>query len=195
MKNDCKCPMFAASLVCAALVSFCCAADRDVPSLRPYEMEWAGRTADDRPPLCALVDTCGWTLDCRNAEATFARATDRLLFGDGVARLSYRSLGGPDKPRVFVRPPAPIPITNEFDAISCWVFGNNVFGRDPTTPSVTIDAQFIGAAMHAAVAAGLYGRVAEAQAKMCAPACATYRPQPDHNHDARYKIYRDMGKA
>ena len=145
MKNDCKCPMFAASLVCAALVSFCRAADRHVPSLRPYEMEWAGRTADDRPPLCALVDTCGWTLDCRNAAATFTRATDRLLFGDGVARLSYRSLGGPDKPRVFVRPSAPIQITNEFDAISCWVFGNNVFGRDPTTPPVTIDAQFIDA--------------------------------------------------
>ena len=133
--------MLAAGLVCAACGLLCRAA---VP-LRPYEMEWAGRTADDRSPLCPLVDTVGWTLDCRNAEATFTRATDRLLFGDGVARLSYRSLGGPDKPRVFIRPPAPIPVTNAFDAISCWVFGNNVFGRDPTTPPVTIDAQFIDA--------------------------------------------------
>ena len=133
--------MLAAGLVGAACGLLCRAA---VP-LRPYEMEWAGRTADDRSPLCPLVDTVGWTLDCRNAEATFTRATDRLLFGDGVARLSYRSLGGPDKPRVFIRPPAPIPVTNAFDAISCWVFGNNVFGRDPTTPPVTIDAQFIDA--------------------------------------------------
>ena len=195
MKQVCKTFTLAVGLVCAGCVFSCRAADRAVSSLRPYEMEWAGRTADDRPPLCALVDTVGWTIDCQNAEATFTRATDRLLFGDGVARLTYRSLGGSDKPRVFVRPPAPIPIVGEFDAISCWVFGNNVFGRDPTTPSVTIDAQFIGAAMHAAVAAGLYGSVAEAQAKMCAPTCATYRPQPDHNHDARYKIYRDMGKA
>ena len=145
MKQVCKTFTLAVGLVCAGCVFSCRAADRAVSSLRPYEMEWAGRTADDRPPLCALVDTVGWTIDCQNAEATFTRATDRLLFGDGVARLTYRSLGGSDKPRVFVRPPAPIPIAGEFDAISCWVFGNNVFGRDPTTPSVTIDAQFIGA--------------------------------------------------
>ena len=58
----------------------------------------------------------------------------------------------------------------------------------------TGDACALGAAMHAAVAAGLYGSVAEAQAKMCAPSCATYRPRPGRGHDARYEIYRDMGK-
>ena len=114
-------------------------------SRRPYEMDWSGRTADDRPPLCALTTGRGWRISGNNSEATFTRATARLLFGDGVARLRYRSLGGKDKPRVFVRPPAPVPVTNGFDAISCWVFGNNVFGRDPSTPSVTIDAQFIDA--------------------------------------------------
>jgi hypothetical protein len=62
-----------------------------------------------------------------------------------VARLRYRSLGGDKKPQVFVRPPSPVSITNDFDAVSCWVLGNNVFGRDPSTPSVTIDAQFIDA--------------------------------------------------
>ena len=112
-------------------------------SRRPYEMEWAGRTEDDRPALCALTTGKGWRVSGENAEATFTRATARLLFGDGVARLRYRSLGGKDKPRVFVRPPSPVLITNDFDAVSCWVFGNNVFGRDPTTPSVTIDLQFI----------------------------------------------------
>lgn len=112
-------------------------------SRRPYEMEWAGRTEDDRPALCALTTGKGWRVSGENAEATFTRATARLLFGDGVARLRYRSLGGKDKPRVFVRPPKPIPVTNDFDAVSCWVFGNNVFGRDPSTPSVTIDLQFI----------------------------------------------------
>lgn len=59
----------------------------------------------------------------------------------------------------------------------------------------TGDACALGAAMHAAVAAGIYGSVAEAQERMCAPSCATYRPQPDHDHDTRYKIYRNMGKA
>ena len=110
---------------------------------RPYEMDWAGRTEDDRPPLCALTTGKGWRISGSNSEATFTRATDRLLFGDGVARLRYRCLGGKDKPRIFVRPPKPILLTNDFDAVTCWVFGNNVFGRDPSTPSVTVDAQFI----------------------------------------------------
>ncbi len=45
------------------------------------------------------------------------------------------------------------------------------------------------------VAAGLYGSVGEAPAKMCASACTTYRPQPGCGHDTRYKIYSDMGKS
>jgi hypothetical protein len=34
---------------------------------------------------------------------------------------------------------------------------------------------------------------AEAQAKMCAPSCATYRPRPGHGHDDRYETYKSMG--
>ena len=48
-------------------------------------------------------------------------------------------------------------------------------------------------AMHAAVAAGLYGSVAEAQAKMCAPSYATYCPRPGHGHDERYETYKSIG--
>ena len=59
--------------------------------------------------------------------------------------------------------------------------------------SSTGDACALGAAMHAAMAAGLYGSVAEAQAKMCAPSCATYRPRPGHGHDDRYEIYKSIG--
>ena len=58
----------------------------------------------------------------------------------------------------------------------------------------TGDACALGAAMHAAVAAGLYGKVAEAQERMCAPSCAIYRPRPDHGHDGRYEIYKAMGR-
>ena len=29
-------------------------------SRRPYEMDWAGRTEDDRAPLCALTTGKGW---------------------------------------------------------------------------------------------------------------------------------------
>ena len=130
-----------AALLAATLFTAIAASAAD--PRRPYEMEWAGRMADDRPPLCALTDGAGWRISGENSEATLKRATDRILFGDGVARLSYRCLGGSGKPRVFMRPPQPVSVTNDFDALSCWVFGNNVFGRDPKTPSVTIDAIFI----------------------------------------------------
>ena len=59
--------------------------------------------------------------------------------------------------------------------------------------SSTGDACALGAAIHAAVAAGLYGSVAEAQEKMCAPSCATYRPREGHSHDARYEAYKSIG--
>ena len=57
----------------------------------------------------------------------------------------------------------------------------------------TGDACALGAAMHAAVASGLYGNVAEAQAKMCAPSYATYCPRPGHGHDERYETYKSIG--
>ena len=57
----------------------------------------------------------------------------------------------------------------------------------------TGDACALGAAMHAAVASGLYGSVAEAQAKMCAPSCATYCPRPGRGHDDRYETYKSIG--
>jgi hypothetical protein len=37
----------AAMLLVAVLPAFA--------GIRPYEMDWAGRTADDWPPLCALT--------------------------------------------------------------------------------------------------------------------------------------------
>ena len=52
------------------------------------------------------------------------------------------------------------------------------------------DACALGSAINASVAAGLYGNVAEAQARMCAPSCATYRPRPGHDHEMRYAMYR-----
>ena len=51
--------------------------------VRPYEMEWAGRTKDDRPATLPLVSADGWTCSATNAEATVSTARERVLFGDG----------------------------------------------------------------------------------------------------------------
>ena len=67
-------------------------------AVRPYEFDWANRTADDRPVLLPLVDAAGWTVSATNAVATFARADAHCLFGDAVPRLVYRGTG-PD-PRI-----------------------------------------------------------------------------------------------
>ena len=110
---------------------------------RPYEIVWAGRTADENgPPLASLTDPAGWTVECTNAAATIERATDRLLFGDGVTRLNYRAEGD-GKPVVTMKPPTPLAIKSAFDTVSCWIYGNNVFYRnDPSTPPTVIEANF-----------------------------------------------------
>ncbi len=68
-----------------------CATAADLPpegsddAKRPYEMVWAGRTEDaNAPALVPFTDPAGWTIEATNAVASVARATDRLLFGDGV---------------------------------------------------------------------------------------------------------------
>ena len=72
VKGDFKACMAAVGIVCAGCVLACRAASPAVSSLRPYEMEWAGRTADDRPPLCALVDTAAVSdPDCRRVRCDF----------------------------------------------------------------------------------------------------------------------------
>ena len=110
---------------------------------RPYEMVWAGRTADDNaPPIDPMTDPVGWTVECENAVAAVSRATDRQLFGDGATRLTYRA-DGKGAPKVTMRPPSPIAVTGAFDAVSCWIFGNNMFySKDKSTPPTTIEAHF-----------------------------------------------------
>ncbi|MGN0851894.1 MAG: hypothetical protein ACI4Q3_00800 [Kiritimatiellia bacterium] len=111
---------------------------------RPYEMVWANRTRDAHEPLLALTDASGWTVETTNAEATFARTTDRLLFGDGVCRLTYRATG--TSPSIFVKPPKPVPVRGPVDTVSCWVYGNNVYYVRTDTPSTTVFAEFLDGA-------------------------------------------------
>ena len=58
------------------------------------------------------------------------------------------------------------------------------------------DACAMGAAIHAAVAAGLYGSVLEAEDAMCPGACATYTPDPERHefYLRRYRRYNELAQ-
>jgi len=110
---------------------------------RPYELVWSNRTRDDHPPLIAFTDTAGWRVEAADATARFERSDDVLLFGDGVAKLTYRATG--PNPRVTLFPPAPVAVTAAFDAVTCWIYGNNhSYAPDPKTPPVTVTLSFAG---------------------------------------------------
>lgn len=107
---------------------------------RPYELDWAGRVEDDHPPLVDFEDLTGWRVETKDAVATFAVSREQQIWGEGVGKLTYRADG--TVPEIVLRPPAPLPVPAAFDAVSCWIFGNNFLARDKTTPSVTIRALF-----------------------------------------------------
>ena len=112
---------------------------------RPYEMDWAGRTADDHPPLVDFEDLSGWRVECKDAEARFERSREQQIWGRHVGRLTYRAAG--PRPQVRLLPPAPIAIRGPFDAVTCWVYGNNWgWTPDPATPQVGVEAVFADAA-------------------------------------------------
>ena len=108
--------------------------------VRPYEMDWAGRTKDDHPPLVDFETMAGWRVEAKEAVATFERSREQQIWGKYVAKLVYRADG--NGPEVNMVPPEPIPIPDAFDAVSCWVYGNKFLSRDKATPAVSINLQF-----------------------------------------------------
>lgn len=104
---------------------------------RPYEMVWAHRTKDDHPPLVDFEDLSGWTVETSESAARFERSREQQIWGRYVGKLTYRGTG--TKPVVRITPPRPVRIASAFDAITCWVYGNNWgYGRDETTPQVDV---------------------------------------------------------
>lgn len=138
------------TLMIAALMAvtiLCAAADEgalgeEKVGVRPYELDWAGRTKDDHPPLVDFEDQEGWIVETRNSEATFVRSREQQIWGRYVGKLTYRGTGpGPNEVRI--RPPSPIPIREPFDAVTLWCYGNNWgYAPDPRTPQVGISALF-----------------------------------------------------
>lgn len=106
---------------------------------RPYELDWAGRTADHQPALVDFEIEEAWTVEASNAEATYERTRERQIWGDWVGKLTYRATG--QAPLVTLRPPAPRAITPPFDALTVWVHGNNWgWAPDVATPQVGVYA-------------------------------------------------------
>ncbi len=109
--------------------------------VRPYEMEWAGRTEETRPALVDFENLDGWTVETRNAVATFERSREEQMYGEYVGKLTYRKGEEQGAPVVEIRPAAPIPFPADSDAYSCWVVGNNWgWVVDPSTPRVRLSA-------------------------------------------------------
>lgn len=109
--------------------------------VRPYEMDWAGRTEDDHPAVIDFEDLDGWTVECSDAEASFARTRRQQLWDRFVGTLTYRGAG--PQPRVVIRPPRPIALPDDFDCLNFWVYGNNwSWVPDPNTPPAEIAILF-----------------------------------------------------
>ncbi len=116
----------------------CCA------GIRPYEFDWANRTADDRPVLLPLVSSEGWTCRATDATGTISTSSERILFGDGVLHLAYRL----SKANGVIRltPPAPVPVPPGFDTVSLWIWGNHLACRRIPNAMISIAAEFRDAA-------------------------------------------------
>ena len=114
---------------------------------RPYEMAWANRVQDDHPPLVDFEELSGWTVQCKEAQASFARTREQQIWGKYVGRLVYRGTG--PNPEVRVVPPEPIPLADGIGAVSLWCYGNNWgWTSDPSTPRVSISAILEDSARH-----------------------------------------------
>lgn len=124
------------------LLSMSCLLFAEQVGVRPYEMDWAGRHSDSWPAVVDYESDMAWSVETKNSVATFARSREQQLFGDYVAKLTYR-YEGEGAAEITLRPEAEVPLKPPFDMIGCWMYGNN-WGtrRDKTTPSVSIYVLF-----------------------------------------------------
>jgi hypothetical protein len=104
---------------------------------RPYEMAWAIRT-EERVPLADFEDLQGWSLALyAGADGSLARSREQRLWGEHVAKVTYR--GASADSRLILTPPEPIPIAEAFDCVNIWCYGNNWgWVPDATTPQVRL---------------------------------------------------------
>ena len=145
MRNKLKSLMLSFLLMSPLFAAPFAVADDEKVGVRPYEMDWAGRTEEVRTPIVDFENLDGWTVKTTNAIATFERSREEQMYGKYVGKLTYRMGDGEDRPVVDIVPPEPIDIPEkDFDAFSCWMVGNNWgYSPDPKTPQVGVEAIFL----------------------------------------------------
>jgi hypothetical protein len=100
---------------------------------RPYEMVWANRDKDLYPPLVDFENLGGWKVETKNATASFESSREQQLWDAHVGKLTYRT-GDNAASEIRLLPPAPIPVSTPWNAISCWIYGNDIRGRSGVPP-------------------------------------------------------------
>lgn len=60
---------------------------------RPYELDWAHRTADDHPPLVDFEKLTGWQVACEDARASVVPTREQQIWDRFVAKVTYRGCG------------------------------------------------------------------------------------------------------
>ncbi|MBR5024566.1 MAG: hypothetical protein IKX48_05835, partial [Victivallales bacterium] len=89
---------------------------------RPYEMDWANRTEDDHPALVDFERNENWTVDAEGGEGIVERSREQQMFGNYVLKFSYK--GVKSGASFTLRPPQPLPVPADFDAVTLWTYGN-----------------------------------------------------------------------
>ncbi|MBR4518930.1 MAG: hypothetical protein IKO65_08020 [Victivallales bacterium] len=92
--------------------------------VRPYEMDWAGRTTDTYPDkVLEDFESEGWTGECSGGDIVVERSRERQLFGDYVLKATYKNTA--DGSQIYyLRPPEPLKAPDEFDTVTLWGHGN-----------------------------------------------------------------------
>jgi len=112
-------------------------AEEEQVGKRPYEMDWANRIQDIRPPLIDFEDLQGWRVECQDAVAQWERSREQQIWDKYVGKLTYRGTG--PRPIITIRPPQPIKFAGPVDCVNVWIYGNNwAWVPDRTTPPVRV---------------------------------------------------------
>ena len=119
-------------------------AEEEKIGVRPYEMDWAGRTTEVRPALIDFETLGDWTLQTENSFASFSQSREEQMYGEYVGKLVYRMADEKaGAPMVTIRLEKPLPLPDKFDAVSLWIEGNNwAWTPDPKTPQVLVTMLF-----------------------------------------------------
>ena len=79
-RKRCASRLLAILVLAPAINAYAKENDQQPIGSRPYEMVWAGRTEDTRPPLVDFEGLDGWTVECRQAEAEWTRSRRQQLW-------------------------------------------------------------------------------------------------------------------